>query len=374
MGIAERLKYARQRAALTLEQVSERTGIGPSSTSEFENSRREPSLSQLHALATAYQRSVAFFLEEGDIPRETVLWREKPASEAEQIEAYFLRLCKQYHNLECWTDNHQQPSLPFASGQPEDWNYVQAERLAKDIRCELSLGDRPAFSLLSVLEEVCGVRVFHLSFEPTGTAASTLNDSWGAGILLNTGNVRWRRNFDLAHELFHLLTWPVFRSAADDATSLAADENEERLAGSFAASLLMPADAITAAFAQRTRAGRKLGYEGLYELARQFDVSAKAVLWRLHNLRLLAERVDTDQVKDIAGQLASIASIYEERRETETPAKWPERYEALAIQALRSGNISIGRFAEYMEVSRPAAMKLIPQEPTDGQEVPLAPA
>ena len=62
MGIADRLAYARSRAAVTLAQVEERTGIGKSSLSEFENGKREPSLSQLQSLAAAYRRSVAFFL------------------------------------------------------------------------------------------------------------------------------------------------------------------------------------------------------------------------------------------------------------------------------------------------------------------------
>ncbi|AMV35428.1 hypothetical protein VN12_25280 [Pirellula sp. SH-Sr6A] len=56
-----------------------------------------------------------------------------------------------------------------------------------------------------------GVKIFFLDFEPSGTAACSLFERFRSEILLNSRIVNRRRNFDLAHELFHLLTWNVFR-------------------------------------------------------------------------------------------------------------------------------------------------------------------
>ncbi len=78
-------------------------------------------------------------------------------------------------------------------------------------------------------------------------------------------------------------------------------------------------------------------------------------------------------MKKIAQKIAEMSPVYEERRDT-APPKWPERYQALAMKALRAGEMSIGRFAEYLEITRQSAMKYTQQEPTDGLEVPLAPA
>ena len=372
VAITDRLAHARAAAAMTLAQVEDRTKIGKSSLSEFENGKREPSLSQLQALSALYRRSVSFFLAEGEIPQETILWREKPTAECEETDRVFLRLCEQYHNLELWMGEELPVSLPIASGSPESFNYMQAEALAKSVRDELNLGDRPGLSLLSVLEEVCAVKIFHLEFEPTGAAASTCSETYGAAMLLNAGNVRWRRNFDLAHELFHLLTWSVFRTGGGETTSLAAGDEEEKFANVFASNLLLPAEAVRSAFAAKLCDG-KMGYSEIHDIARQFDVSAEAVLWRLFNLRLLADEVRADKVRAIAQQLADMHRTHEEREDT-PPPKWPERYRALAVKALNSGSMSIGRFAEYLEISRQAAMKYVQQEPTDGQEVPLAPA
>ncbi|HEY0462625.1 MAG TPA: ImmA/IrrE family metallo-endopeptidase [Polyangiaceae bacterium] len=65
-----------------------------------------------------------------------------------------------------------------------------------------------------MLEEQCGVKVFHLDFEPRGTAASSHSAGFGNAVLLNKKNPKWRRNFDLAHELFHLLTWNFVGSSS----------------------------------------------------------------------------------------------------------------------------------------------------------------
>ena len=39
-----------------------------------------------------------------------------------------------------------------------------------------------------VIEEVCGVKVFHLDFEPSGTAASAVSETFAAAVLLNAKN------------------------------------------------------------------------------------------------------------------------------------------------------------------------------------------
>lgn len=371
MGVSERLKYARVRAGLTLTQVKDRSGIGESSLSEFENGKREPSLSQLQALASAYRRSIAFFLAEGPIPREVVLWRDRPEEGSQDMEARFLRLCEQYHNLEVWTREEAPLSLPLVAASKTGLSYGDAEVLAKRVRNELNLGDRPALSLLTVLEEVWGVKVFHLPFTPSGTAASSKSETFGAAVLLNSRNVRWRRNFDLAHEVFHLLTWDVFRTDIQaEATSYSASQQEEKLATCFARNLLMPADAVRVAVGTKVKAD-KVTLDDLFDVARQFDVSIEALIWQMSFVGLLPGR--QEETKAVTDRAKGLAPLLEEREQTEPPV-WPERYKALAIKALRHGAISIGRFAEYLGIGRQQAIGYVEQEVADDEEVPVAPA
>ena len=371
MNLPERLRYARDRLGLKGPQVSEKTGVGTSSLSEFENGKREPSLAQLQRLAAAYGRSLSFFLEEGPIPRELVLWREKPAEAAEKVQARFLRLCEQYHNLEVWTEDEVPVFLPPAQGEADRYGYRHAETLARQVRKQLELGDRPALSLLPVLEEVCGIKVFHLDFEPTGAAASARSDTFGAGILLNAANVRWRRNFDLAHELFHLLTWDIFREpVANGATSSCATEDEERLAQCFAVNLLMPSEAVRIALNRKVKDGG-LPFEDLFDVARQFDVSVEAMLWRMHNLHMLSD--DADKTKALIERAKSLSPVLEERGQAR-PETSPERYKSLAVKALRHGAISVGRLAEYLDITRKKAMTYVRPEAAEDEAIPLTPA
>lgn len=373
MAIHDRLKYARQRAGLSLAQVKQRADIGESSLCEFENGKREPSLSQLQKLAGVYRRSGSFFLGEGPVVTEpSVLWRERPEQHAEEIESQFLRLCEQYHNLEMWCEERAPVRLPIPECRDgaSSYGYADAEELAKRIRTELQLGDRPAQCLLAVLEEVCGVKVFHLEFTPTGTAASVVSDVFGAAVLLNSNNARWRRNHDLAHELFHLLTWPIFHPTADAATI--AGEWEEKLATCFASNLLLPSDPFRTAINARTRDG-KMTVESLYDVAREFDVSVDSVLWRIHFLYGRGQNSADQTMREIE-RVKALAPLIEGREDQKSPHPWPARYHALAVKAMRRGEMAIGRFAEYLNITRQEAMRFVEQEVPDGEEVQITSA
>jgi len=367
MSINERLRYGRERANLTLKQVEERTGIGQSSLSEYEGGKRDPRLSQLQALADLYRRSVSFFLGEGDIPREVVLWRkEPPPDSAADIQAQFLRLCEQYHNLEVWCGERLPCLLPRAEGEPAGYGYSDAERLAYRVRSELQLGDRPGQSLLRVLEEACGIKVFHHSFEPTGSAACTVSETYGPAILLNTKHVRWRRNFDLAHELFHILTWHVFRTG--DEKDALASEQEEKLATCFARHLLMPTEATRLAVNSAIK-NDAITFDDLFDIARQFDVSVEALLWQMNFIC----RLDKKEVQSAISRYQATSGMWEDRERDDPPMR-PVRFAVLAVKAFHSGEISQGRLAEYLGISRREAMHFFEQEALEDEEVTVPPA
>lgn len=354
MNLAERLKYARNAVGLTLLQVEERTKLGRSSISEWENGSREPSLSQLVQLGRVYRQSTSFFLEEGDLPSDVVLWREKPLEQAADIEQQLIQLADQYHSLEqCCGDprpenlaSGYQPNVPFT--------YADAEQLAHDFRSRYALGERPGNVLLRVLEEVCHVKVFHMQFQPTGTAACCRSERFGAAILLNSNNVRWRRNFDLAHELFHLLTWDIFRQGDQIKEPTA---QEEKFANCFAGRLLMPPEALRLAVSKQRRGKQPLDFDDLFEVARQFDVSVQSLLYQMSDGKL----IDRDKVPVALKALQPKLDFWE-RSQGDVPRVRPLRFEALAREAIEKGNISTGKFAQYMGLSRIAAMSVIASE------------
>ncbi len=368
MPLSQNLKQARKACGLTQAQVHERTGIGASSLSEFETGAREPSVSQLGKLASLYHVGVERLLSGTSLASPQVLWRERPAVKRKEIEARFTELCRWYYNLETWTGEDRTQALQHEEGEAARFHFRQAEGLAKRFRATYQLGDYPAHSLLSVLEEVCGVMVFHLDFEPTGTAACAHDSQFGSAILLNQNNSRRRRNFDLARELFHLLTWNIFphRNGASGTTP----EGEENLAQAFAVNLLLPEEEFRSTVEDRMHHGR-IRREHLLDVARIFDVSVDCVAWRAHNL-YAPDRSDTKRVRDVIARLRQPVADGKAWGGEATPPERPERYEALARKALDHGEISIGRFAQYMGISRRQAMRVAEEEMLDDEEIEIA--
>lgn len=364
--IGQRLRQARDSLRLTLAQVSESTGFSDTAISDFENEVREPRIAQLAKLSTLYHRPIDYFLCDTPEPApDKVLWRKRPEAGAEVVEAKFLELCRWYGLVERLTQQQSPVRLPVEdvlSATPQ--GYARARQLAGVVRDMLELGAFPSLLLLQVLEERCAVKVFLEHFEPTGTAASVLSAEFGAGILLNAANRRWRRNYDLAHELFHLITWKALAGK-----ELTPDQwaEQEKLADVFASHLLVPAEALDAAITQVT-AGGSLTVAGVLDLARTFDVSVDVICWRLKYVynwpRPKTEALITRCRHEQAGL----------RESDEQVPRRPARFVALALRAAKRGDISTGRLAQFAGVSRTEALNWIADAGGEDEEVQAPPA
>lgn len=336
--LGNRLLHARTAACLTQADVAAKAGldVGVSSVSEWEHGVREPSVAQLARLAEIYKRPFDWFLVSEPIAEQSIKWRKKPES-AGEIESEFRRLCSYYHELEVLCESRQPCVLPSPVSIQ---SRRAAELLADSLRNELKLGLRPALLLRSRLEEAYGVKLFCMEFEPSGTAATLCErEGIGVGILLNEKNSIRRLAFDLAHELYH-----VVASSSDD---------EERLADSFAAQLLLPSEEFLGTVDARRGQNGKISYSAFLEVIREFGVSVDAAVWRLNSL---TEHPARANVEDTIRRLRQAWSASEEKNAPPHPPKLPERYVSLAREALRRGLISTGYYAKCLGISRNRAM------------------
>jgi Zn-dependent peptidase ImmA (M78 family)/DNA-binding XRE family transcriptional regulator len=351
MNIGQRLKIARKAIGYTLEKAAQESGIGVSSICEFEKGK-EPKFSHLSRLAEVYRKSIEFFLTDQPITTEVMLWREKPGDEGvvKETEARLRQLCEQYHKLEKLTGEIKEVKLPCVDVKADRVTYREANLLAEKVQEELGLGKLPSASLKQTLEEKYYVKIFHLSFPAfPGSAISRLSPTFGAAILLNKGNKLWRRNFDLAHELFHILTWHIFRTG-----DMLVTEMEEKLANAFASRLLLPTDVVKNRIEAVINERHEISFEALDEIAREFGVSLDALMWRL----LYLYNKPAEQIEQYIAHAKSIVDNLP-RRKSDEPEELPERYCRLAIKALREGKLSLMRFAKYMEISYKAAQKYL---------------
>ena len=353
MDIGHRLRIARKAIGYTLEKASSESGIGESSISEFENNKREPKFSQLGRLAEVYKKKIEFFLTDKPIIENVVLWRDKPNNEEEarKTEAEFYQLCEQYRDLEILMDEVKEPNLPVPNiTDATQFDYDQAELFAKQVQEKFRLGDVPIASLKRILEEIYYVKIFYLNF--AGSAISRVWEQFGPSILLNAKNKQWRRSYDLAHELFHLLTWGVFRG-----TSKIESDYEDKLANAFASRLLMPEESVKNRVKQSLNDQGQTSLDQLDDIAREFDVSLDALVYRIAGI-FRFKKEDTDKYLDAAKRLAQT----HKPRPSYEPATLPERYCDLAQRALNEGKLSLMQFAKYMGISYKKAQEYLTED------------
>jgi Zn-dependent peptidase ImmA (M78 family)/transcriptional regulator with XRE-family HTH domain len=354
MNIGVKLEFARKAIGYTQKKVSELTGIGDTSISAFENNERDPKFSQLSKLAEIYKRSIDFFLTDKPIVENVMLWRRNPdTKEKKDTEAEFRQLCQQYRRLEVIMNEVKETELPYAKGKAEDFGFAQADHLSEKVRNAFQLGDIPSASLKQTLEEKYFVKIFHLSF--TGGAVSTVSKEFGPATLLNKDSRPWVRNYDIAHELFHLLTWNIFDH--NDLKHVEPSNFEEQLANAFASKLLLPTDPVKKRIESAATTDHRIKAENLDEIAREFGVSLEALMWRLVSLY---GKQPADIEKWIE-QTKNVPSI-RVKRTPDKPDELPERYCSLAIRALRDGRLSLIKFAKYMLMSYKQAQDYLTED------------
>lgn len=349
--IGTRLKAERETLNLTLQHIAGQLGFNNYQTlSSIESGYRPARAWELMKLAHLYGRNMEFFLrsEQSEQQKQHVLWRESAQTEKSVLaERKFLSFCGNFSKLRMLTGETESSNATFpitvdaSKLRKEQFRYV--EKLADEYRRILDLGGRPACALPSALENQLGVLVLFLDLEDGGSAAATCGPDCQA-ILVNSNDISWRRNYDLAHEFFHLATWDIFTE-----TEIYDEQGNksipERLADAFASALLLPSDKVREECEGRVTDG-KISYASLIEIAREFEVSTDALLWRLVNLRLLARR----DVIDTLNQKALKEMELEKRIKGQTVEKpyLSVRYISLAIKAFLTGKISKTKFSEYI--------------------------
>src|SRR5258708_25403030 len=105
-------------------------------------------------------------------------------------------------------------------------------------------------------------------------------------VLINRHEVVGRRNFDLAHELFHILTWDAMPPEHTEEARETGGNRVEQLANNFASAVLMPTPVLER-FADRSTLAQPDLPAKLNAAAEELRVTASALKWRLVALDLL---------------------------------------------------------------------------------------
>lgn len=344
--LGARIRDAREALHLSQGDLANRVGFASRQIlSELERGQREVKARELVSIARALRVDATTLLAEIEPERSTVLWRDRPAANAEELQTDFLTWCERYSHVMAATGaaHSRRSPLPTATVDPYTFSYRDAEELAIDVARMLGLGARPAGSLQRSLETQFDIIIWYLDLGDDGSAACA-KGAFGSAMLINRREAPWRRNFDMAHELFHLLTWDSMNSAIESDAGVAT--NAERLANAFAAALLLPADEVKGELESHGASG-SLSQADLVAIARDFDVSSDALLWRLLNIGwgLVPDEV-RGLLEDAEFRMLDRASQIGKWWD---PPPLPERFVRLAHLASTRGRLSRSKLAAYLD-------------------------
>jgi len=352
--LAKLLKDERESLDFTLKEVAKKLEFNNYQTlSSIEAGEREVKAWELAKLAKIYGRDIDYFLNlESPQKKVRVLWRNPESNQTKTIfERQFIMICKRYQSLLNLLNESDASNsgLKFKIDKyrllaQDAFKYV--EILASKYISILKLGFRPACSLPKILEEEMGIKIIFLPMGADISGGSTIDEEFGMAVLVNANDAPWRRNFNLAHEFFHLITWKDFAPEEIYLDNTRGKSRVEQLADVFAASLLIPEKEVRDEFEERTEKD-SISYLNLVDIARDFDVSIEALFWRLVNLGLLTkENIQKELEK---GTMKDIDRKYQHTDWAETKKPYlSNRYISLAIKAFHLGKISKGKLAEYV--------------------------
>jgi XRE family transcriptional regulator, fatty acid utilization regulator len=217
-------------------------------------------------------------------------------------------------------------------------SFEEAADTAEYLWARWNLGDVPAARLEEALERELGILVLYVDApESISGAASYLPGQHT--ILVNRRESPGRRSYDLAHELFHLLTWDAMPPRRVEPWEVKGTKGNrvERLAENFAAALLMPSRVLAARWSAR---GEEELPRWIARTAAELRVSVSALGWRLVNLGHLSR-----------AEMDALPAKPAVRPRTEAPPLLFSRpFVARLSDAVADGRLSLRRAAALVEL------------------------
>jgi Zn-dependent peptidase ImmA (M78 family)/transcriptional regulator with XRE-family HTH domain len=232
------------------------------------------------------------------------------------------------------------PLLRRTLGITQRDSYEEAAAAGERFANEFKLGDVPAARLADMMERELGVLVLMVdAFEGVSGAACRLPalDT----VLINRRELAGRRHFDLAHELFHILTWDTMPPEHVEDASEQSKNRVEQLANSFASALLMPPAAL-----DRLGPWDRDLVARINAAANELAVTATALKWRL---------VATGRIDRAAAKNVSDAALRNNGRPAGTREPLPPLFsrpfmEIIAL-AIEQGRIAARRAADLLDMT-----------------------
>lgn len=281
--LPRRIIAAREKRGLSQADLSKHLGFKDRQTlAAIEAGQRRVTAEELVAIAKITQQELDFFTDpfrlvgEGAFSYRAADTAEADLNAFEERAGKWLALWRQLGESRGESPSLLRPRLAINARS----TFEEAQAAGEAVGCELRLGDIPAEKLVSALERKFNLLVLEVDM-PKGVSGAAVQLATGDAILINRTESPGRKSFDLAHELFHVLTWDALPPERVDRLNPTGykQKRTEQLADNFAGALLMPAAELKPRW-EKLRAQASLK-NILGVLAEHFQVSPAAVGWRV---------------------------------------------------------------------------------------------
>lgn len=339
-----RVKAGREAKGLTQDQLTQGLGLNDRQTiSDIENGKRTLKPDELLALADLLDRDIEFFLDPFAVAGEAQFsWRAAPEVPEDSLDGFELK-AGQWIGLLRWLREQQDSRssvLKRALRLSSQSSYEDAQARAESLGAELDLGVIPAEGLIDKIERELDIPVLFVdtvaTVEGETISGATCHLEAMSVILINRNENEARRFFDLAHELFHALTWDAMKPDHRESNSVeerGKGKRIEQLANNFAAALLMP----SASLHKLIDRNRLDDIAHLREVAALLRVAPISLAWRLFNLDLID--VDTRRNLSHEKQRSSVSG---------PPKRFSPTFVKMLHDALENGRLSARKAAKAM--------------------------
>ena len=208
---------------------------------------------------------------------------------------------------------------------------------------EFNLGEVPALRLIEVMERELGVLVLMVDADDGISGAACRLPEVDA-VLIARHEPSGRRHFDLAHELFHILTWDAMPPEHFEDAMETGGNRVEQFANNFAAATLMPVGTLEK-FGSWSNLTEETLIAQLNVVAEELHVTSSALRWRLVALGELKSTVARSLPEE------ALRNNGRDAVESELPALFSRPFVEVLGLAIDKGHVSIRRVASLLELT-----------------------
>ncbi len=342
-----RIKALREKKKLTQEEVAKLFGFKDRQTvSAIETGSRRVTAEELVLAAEKLGESLDYFIDPFRLDGESSFsWRQTGAN-TQQLAAYEQRAgswIAAFRALRAQV-GHEPPLLQTALRLNSGSSYEDAMQAGERFARQFELGEVPALQLAKVMEDKLNILVLMVDAADriSGAACHLLDLDT---VLIARHEISGRRHFDLAHELFHILTWETMPPQHIEEAEEKTGNRVEQLANNFAGAVLMPSGILEPLGDWSELTEQEL-IARLNSVADELHVTSSALMWRLVALGKLK--------KAVAESLPKVTlqhNGHHSATEKNPPPLFSPSFMKVIGSAIEDGKVSVRRLTRLFDMS-----------------------